>query len=263
MRKYKRINIPIKFLGYGNALTASIIFIAIEENSPFISLKDYRNWCSKRKKIINLYYQNNPVNTAPGTEEEQTRLAYKIRRDIYRENIGTEEGYLIFNNNIEYKEFCSNLYPLGCNRDLAPYPKQYKEIFGIMNSQTEKVKFRNRILNKRIYLLNKFIKYKLKQKPNDIYFFIMGKEVGSELKNTFEKLGFIFPSELSFPRLDANNNYIEEDIVINPRSQLPIKWRGSSCGRVWLTRHPSNGWFNQEVATRIVNKIIEINECSL
>jgi hypothetical protein len=91
----------------------------------------------------------------------------------------------------------------------------------------------------------------------------MGKEVGSELKNTFEKLGFIFPSELSFPRLDANNNYIEEDIVINPRSQLPIKWRGSSCGRVWLTRHPSNGWFNQEVATRIVNKIIEINECSL
>ncbi len=249
----ENIEISNRFLGYGDPSKALIYFFGIEEGGEF-NEKEFLKWKEdilKKKTLIHnqeYFYQDfsgeneDKRSVCWPTEGQQAYLAFQLIKKVFLEKRPELKDYLDrYYISEENKVFCSNVFPLGSSSE-RKWPEFYKVVTSYVNKNDYyEYSFSLNRPHDRKSILTEFIK-KIKNDHQEFFIFIMGQSAKERLNPILEK-EFDFKNGHTFP---SENEYILR------RNYHPMYYKCSACKRIWYIGHPSNGWFDERVADRII-----------
>jgi hypothetical protein len=224
----ERLSRLAKFRGYGDYSSSRFLYIGIEEG---LALTEEMLDRHLAESSINSLWEI-PVQEAKPkniTENMQARLSIKLLEKFGESQVCTKV--------VEYdlskkNEFCANIYPFGA-KSQEDQPPQYKHLLGKKKEEAQ-----CSIVEERKVLIKEMIKDFIGREGGLV--FIFGKSAH----------GFLYQhqilEELEIKISDAR-------IEFGGKRPYPIRY--STDFTVWLTGHPSHGWFGHKAITKIIDTI--------
>jgi hypothetical protein len=230
----ERLSRLANFRGYGDYSKSRFLYIGIEEGLAFTKEEELDEVLAKSSK--NSPWEIPVPEAKPNnvTERMQARLSIALLEQFGELQVCTQvDEYDLSNKD----EFCANIYPFGA-KSQKDQPPQYKPLLG-MNKEEAQCS----IVEKRKVLIKEMIKDFLGRKGGLVFIF-------GEKANAF---------------LNQYSILEELEIKISGRSEFeskrPYSIRYSTDLKVWLTGHPSYGWFNQKAIEKIIETITNQPAC--
>jgi hypothetical protein len=228
----KNLSYTNRFLGYGNPFKATVYFFGIEEYGEFEEHEFYESRSANKRYLIP------DKNKSTGrTENLQSALTFRLLKNVQNFSMNcTEEEFKRGEYEFENPMFCSNLYPLGSNRD-SKWSSTNIKLTGYKSKEdyrqqclTGACHFQTIISRKEV--LTTFLKLiKRRMESSPIFIFVMGhnkndqNSPGNVFKELFSNVFEIQQSDFDCASQGKITNYRGQSIIHICRN------------RVWITPH--------------------------